>query len=373
MKQKQQKKILHFISGIKSGGVEQFLINYSPYLIEKGFIIYVAYQHQAHIKSLKKLESSGCICIRIPNKRKTPIKNFVESIRLIKTIKPDIIECHQDLANFFPLIAARIAGARVRIAHIHSSNTDVKMPKPILAFMKYLIKANATERAACSITAGQFIYGNLTFKVIPNAINMIEYRFDNSIRKQLRAELNLSDAFIIGHVGRFTKAKNHIRLFHIFKVIREKKSHAKLLLIGGGELEEELKRASNLMNLSEHIIFLGETNNVEKYYSAMDIMIIPSLYEGGPMAAIEGQANGLPIMLSNMVDPSVEILKTTKLQSLKTSSQQWCHEVERLTLLPHNRIDDNRTMQNTNFNIEQVKVTLYDYYQSLLLKESSEV
>ncbi|MBZ5981188.1 glycosyltransferase [Leuconostoc gasicomitatum] len=369
MKQNKNKVILHFISGIKSGGVEQFLINYSPYLIENGFVVYVAYQHEAHAKSLVKLENAGCICIRLANKRKHPIKNLIDSIKLIKKINPDIVECHQDLANFFPLIAARFSGSKVRIAHIHSSNTDVNMPKLILRFMKYLIKVNATQRVACSTNAGNFVYGNLSFNVIPNAINMIEYRFNHIDRQKYRAMLKLTDTFVIGHVGRLTRAKNHIRLFSIFQEIKKHHENAKLLLIGGGELEQELKHAAKVMNLSNYIIFLGETNNVEKYYSVMDIMILPSLYEGGPIAAIEGQANGLSMVLSNKVDPSVEILKSTKLLSLQATNHEWFYEIEKLRMVSRDRMNDNLQMQNTDFNIEHGKVNLFRFYRFLLSEE----
>lgn len=361
-----QKIILHFISGIKSGGVEQFLSNYSLYMIKNGFTVYIIYQHEAHPKSLARLEQAGCICIRVANKRKHPFKNIVDSIKIIKKIQPDIVECHQDLANFFPLIAARISGSKIRIVHIHSSNTDVKVPKLVLALMKMLIVKNATNRVACSATAGKFVYGNLSFKIVPNAINTNEFRFDKQIREQLRATLRLENKFVIGHVGRLTRAKNHVRLFQIFQKIREKNLNAELVLIGGGELEKNLIALAQEMQLSEHIAFLGEKNNVEDYYSLMDMMIMPSLYEGGPITAIEGQANGLPMILSTEVDPSVNILKTTKLYPLRSTDQQWALEVENLNKIFNNRYESNMVMENTHFNIEYGKKNLYQYYQSLL-------
>ncbi|WP_317628588.1 glycosyltransferase family 1 protein [Leuconostoc mesenteroides] len=358
--------MIHFISGIKSGGVEQYLSNYAPYLLKKGFKIYVVYQHEPHKTSLRKLENAGCICVRITNKRKHPIKYILQSIKIIKSINPDIVETHQDLANFFPLIAGRIAGSKIRISHIHSSNTDVQLNSKIITIMKKLILHNATHLIACSVGAGEFIYGNKSFKVIPNAIDVSDYIFNESMREKCRESLNLNDSFVVGHVGRLTRAKNHKRLFKIFRQFKKMRPNAKLLLVGGGELETSLKQLVKKMKIDEDVIFIGETNEVVKYYSAMDFMLIPSLYEGGPIAAVEAQANGLPMILSDQVDHNVIILRTSKLQSLKSSDQDWCQQITKLIFQLNNRIEDNLIMMDTNFNINYIKLELSNYYESII-------
>ncbi|MEJ1324505.1 hypothetical protein QY887_09545 [Latilactobacillus sakei] len=100
------KKVMHFISGIKSGGVEQMLVNYTTRLNKNSdYIQYIIYQHEPDKNSLKKLEEAGNICIQIPDKMHFPIRNIIWSIKLIRKYRPDIVHAHMSLLNFFPLLA----------------------------------------------------------------------------------------------------------------------------------------------------------------------------------------------------------------------------------------------------------------------------
>lgn len=359
--------IIHFISGIKSGGVEHYLINYSKYLSRMGIIIYVIYQHSPHKDCLLELEKSGCICLRIANKRKHPILNLKQGIQLIKHIKPDIVECHEDLANFFPLISAKLAGAKIRISHIHSNGSSVKLPKLAILIIKSLIRFFATNLVACSYNSGKYVYKNKRFKVIPNAIDISSFKFDSNIRKRIRNNLGIDNSIVIGHVGRLTEVKNHRKLFLILKELLSHGFNYKLIIIGSGELEDELKKYKKSLNLSSRIIFLGEKKNVSDYYSAMDIMVIPSFYEGGPIVSIEGQASGLPIILSQNVNKGVKVLNSTNFENVDSSVQKWCKVIIDTPLQStKERLACNSIMKGTKYNLGTSERDLLKYYFSIL-------
>lgn len=165
---------------------------------------------------------------------------------------------------------------------------------------------------ACSEAAGRFLYGtksyrNKEFFLLPNAIDIEAFYFDQHKRKILRREMKLDDNFVIGHIGRFNPQKNHRFLLNVFKELLIKCPNAKLMLVGTGYLMDEIRRKALEELPFDSVMFMGEINNVCELLNAMDVFVLPSLYEGLPVVALEAQANGLPCILSS------EITSETKL------------------------------------------------------------
>lgn len=360
------KILLNFISGIKGGGVEQYLQNNTPAIKRAGITSYVVYQHMPNAKSLDALEHSGCICIRIPEKKNHPLKNVIESVKIIKKLHPDIVECHEDLANVFPLIASRIAGSKIRIAHIHSNGSDFKAPRIMIKYMKKAICLLSTDYIACSINAGRYIFANRKFEVIPNGIEVERFKFSIAERNLLRKKYNLEGNILMGSIGRLTLVKNHLRMFEILKEAKLVNEHVKLVIIGNGELEIKLKEQISTMGLEDDVLFLGFLRNVHYFYSMIDILLIPSFYEGGPITSIEAQASGLPVLMSTTVNQDLKILPTTKTESLSLSAVEWCKIVLHLCQMKNNRSYANIVMKRTEYNLDNSIPKLISYYLDLL-------
>jgi glycosyltransferase EpsF len=151
------------------------------------------------------------------------------------------------------------------------------------------------------------MYGDKCFErggvtVLPNAIDTAKFVYDPAARARVRAELGIpQDAFVVGHVGRFTFAKNHPFLLDVFALLHEAEPNIWLLLVGEGELEEQIRTAVRERGLQPRVIFAGGRKDVQQVYSAMDVFCLPSRYEGMPLVAWEAQANGLPCVLSDEV------------------------------------------------------------------------
>ncbi len=158
---------------------------------------------------------------------------------------------------------------------------------------------------ACSKAAGEFLYKKRSFFVMNNAINIDNYRFCEKSREIIQEKYKLKNKIVFAHVGNFCKQKNHAFLIDIFQEITYRESNAILIMIGDGILRHEIERKVEKYNLSDKVIFLGKRNDVEKYYSVMDCMILPSLYEGLPMVGVEGQCNGIPFVFSDNVTREV--------------------------------------------------------------------
>ncbi|MDO0875220.1 glycosyltransferase family 1 protein [Carnobacterium divergens] len=208
-------------------------------------------------------------------------------------------------------LALRISkklGVKNRIAHSHATNySESKIGSIRNKIFSKNITKNANYFFACSTEAGELLFKNKKFILINNAIDLKRFSYDSIIRDEYRKKLGLINEFVIGHVGRYAEQKNHLYLLDIFAEYQVINNQSKLLLIGEGPLKENIEHKARELNIYKDIIFVGFNQEVEKYYQAMDLFILPSLYEGLPVAGIEAQASGLPCMFSNTISKEVDL------------------------------------------------------------------
>jgi glycosyltransferase EpsF len=194
----------------------------------------------------------------------------------------------------------------------------------------------ATDDFACGKKAAEWMYGKKRVAsgdvwIMPNAVDVSRFAYDDAARKSLREELHIpQDACVIGHVGRFTYQKNHWLLLDIFRYLKERKTDTGrkyyLLLVGDGELFEEIKTLAS--PLGESVIFTGARADVNRLYSAMDVFCLPSFYEGMPVVAWEAQANGLACVFSDKVSREAGISEDSSFVSLDAGMEQWTKAIE---------------------------------------------
>ena len=223
----------------------------------------------------------------------------------------DFLENHPEFTiihgHFFTISAVyfQIAKKKKRktVGHIHISKAanfrKIVLSKFISRYTDYCF--------ACSITAGKWVYGKRPFKVINNAINVDQFRFNAGIRECVRSDFSFDNNLIIGCVGRFDRQKNPFGILDIFRLVHEKRLDSKLLWIGDGIFREDLVSKAQEEGLEKDIIFTGVRKDVDRLLQAMDVFIMPSLYEGLPVAAIEAQAAGLPCFLSDRITEEVDV------------------------------------------------------------------
>lgn len=128
-----------------------------------------------------------------------------------------IVHSHIDAMSYLPLKAAKKAGIPVRIAHSHNTSIDKDFKYILKQYFRSRINSVTTDFCACGEEAGKFLFGDVRYTIIPNAINISKFLFDPEIRRKKREELNIKNEFVIGHVGRLSYQKNHKFLVQIFK------------------------------------------------------------------------------------------------------------------------------------------------------------
>lgn len=238
------------------------------------------------------------------------------------------------------------------ICHAHSSSSG-KGIKGILRKLEYKKYHNldVDHLFACSTMASKDRYGNRYKEatIINNSIDINKYKFNEEIRNEVRKELNIpTNAFLIGHVGRFAPVKNHSFIISLFNKYHKENPSSYLLLVGDGEQKENIKNLINDYNLNDYVILTGNTLDTYKYYNALDLFIMPSLFEGIPLVSIEAQANGLPLILSNNIDENVKLNDNVMFLPLDLSI--WLNNID--TLKRTNNLSDKLNDYDINKLIE---------------------
>ena len=229
--------------------------------------------------------------------------------------------------------------------------------------MRPLLLLTATDLFACSKAAGEWLYGVKhagKTKVINNAIVASRFIYSEKKSQEMKKALNLEDRYIVGNIGRFSYPKNHHYLIDIFYELTKINANVTLLLIGAGELVDEIKQKVNELQLNEYVRFLGTRKDIPELLSAMDIFLLPSKFEGLPLVLIESQAAGVKIFASNIITEEVEITDLVTRLSLDDSPKCWAERIA--GTLKYDRRDTHKDIIESGYDIHSNAKWLEEFY-----------
>ena len=269
-----------------------------------------------------------------------------------------IVHSHIDAMSYLPLLTAKKAGIPVRIAHSHNTSIDKDAKYVLKQYFRYCVPSVANYRLACGKKAGEFLFRGRSFEVIPNAIEASKFVYSADVRNKVRKELQLDGKFVIGHVGRFSYAKNHVFLIDVFAEIRKHEPNSVLLFVGKGDKEKEARKKVEALGMSEHVRFLGSRNDVQELYQAMDVFVLPSLFEGVPVVGVEAQYAGLPCFFSDKVPNEVAFTDQCIFVGLKQTTQEWAKKIIETKDIDRKIL----STTNTRFDITYTKDKLEEFY-----------
>lgn len=338
-------------------GIENMLMNYYR-SIDRSVVQFDFLTHRPNIGAYdEEIRSLGGRIYHAP--RLYP-HNYKEYFRYMNDFflnhkEYKIIHSHIDAMSYLPLLAAKMNNIPIRIAHSHSTSIEYDYKWLLKEIFKGLIPAVATSYAACSYDAGKFLFSHRkNIKIVYNAIDINRFGFDKKVRDDKRVELNLNDRFVIGHVGRFTKVKNHRFIINVFEEIVKMRENAFLLLVGDGELRNEISLLVHQRKLEDKVLILSNRDDVSELYQAMDVFVLPSKYEGLGMVAVEAQISGLKVLVSSNIPSEVAI--SDDLEFCKLNKKVW---VDRILDLEY---CDRTTRYSRQYDIEEASKQLMDYY-----------
>lgn len=362
-------RVLHEVTIMNTGGIETLLMNiYRNINREKVQFDFMLHRDYAGFYDEEIKNLGGRIYSGVPF---NPLKHkkYLDSLDEVFSKHKDeykIIHAHNSF-SMFTLRAAKNAGIPVRIAHSHNPKPTFDIKKSIFKrYNKYKLKDYTTHMFACSKTAGQWLFGKKAYeegkvKIINNGIEPEKFVFNSIIRKKLRKELNIEDKFVIGHVGRFNKQKNHKFIIKVFNEVVKNQENAVLLLIGEGELKDKVKEEATKLGIIDKILFLDVVPNVNEYLQAMDVFLFPSLYEGLGIVAIEAQGAGLECVVADTVPKEAFITNHIHSLSLQDSLQNWSKEILRFNR-GYERENNSEVVKKAGYDIKEIAKNLEQFY-----------
>ena len=327
------KKLLCIVGSLNQGGAETFLmkilrkIDRSKYMIDFCVMRNEIGEYEEEIKEL------GGKIYHITPKSQNPARCFFEIKSIVKLGRyENVMRVNEHSLSTVDLIAAKFGGAKKLIMRSSNADSGSKKSKFLHKLFNFLPRWIPNVKIAPSKKAAEYTFGKQNVKkgkvaFLQNGLAVDDFTFNELVRQNLRKELNLEDKFVVGHIGRFQKQKNHKFLIDVFKEILKKKENACLMLVGGnGELLEQTKEYVNQLGLENKVLFLGNRSDVPKLLSAFDVLVFPSLFEGMPNVVIEAQAAGLPCLISDTITPEADITGLVKYLSLEKPANEWAEE-----------------------------------------------
>lgn len=272
--------------------------------------------------------------------------------------------------HFFNLIAVLAAkSANIPNIIVHSHNSDSTIKKVLLGILKkplkLIIEKHATHLLACSKKAANHMFRKKTVKngnvnIIYNGIKTEDFSYSQTERDLIRNQLNLNNKLVVGNVARFMTQKNHVFLIKIFEELLKLHEDSVLLLVGKGNLEEKIKKLVIRKNIQDKVIFLGQRNDVNMLYQAMDVFVLPSFHEGFPVTGVEAQCSGLPIIFSDNITKEINLTKHVYYLSLKSSAKRWANLI--LSLKDLKRQNNSTDIDNLGYSSQNVANKLQSFY-----------
>lgn len=360
-------KILYIIPSLRlCDGVASYTMNYYRRLDKSKFQIDFIVCSDDRSDYYKEITNNNGKIYYISKISSTNIKNKLKEIdKFFYKNKYDIVHCNILTMGAIYLYFAKKYKIKIRILHSHATkfgeNKWKNFRNSMFAF--FAIKF-ANQYYACSKKAGDFLFKNKKYCVINNAIDIEKFQLNIDKRNIIRKKYEVKENdLLIGNIGRLCAQKNQEFIIKVINKIGTYKSNIKLMIIGNGEDEENLKNSKYFLN--NNIIIIGSQKNIEDYFSAFDIFVLPSLYEGLPVVGIEAQANGLPCLFSSNITNEIVINKNCK--RLNLNINEWIDGIMNITY--NDRINEQSELIKHGYEINTAAQLLANKYINLVEKE----
>lgn len=276
----------------------------------------------------------------------------------------DGIHVHSNFLNNIDVIKlAYKYDIPVRIIHSHNTNYAYKVSKLELLAEKRAKKGapkKATNLWACSIDAGKWMFGENEFTVINNAIDTKKYSYNEKKRNDIKEKLKLTDKLVIGTVGRIEEQKNPYFILEIMERVVQRNSNAILLWVGEGNLKTDIEIKAKEMGIYNNIMFLGSRKDVNNILQGMDIFILPSKFEGFPVALIEAQTTGLKCLVSDQIPVETNITGLVEFLVL-SDTNIWAEKILEYSNR-YDRVCKSQQVRSAGYDMKEVVKNIEEFY-----------
>lgn len=341
-------KMRVFVIGFSGGkgGVETYIDQLTAALPQHDFVY-----------SRPVMEIDGKVWHRPPNRHlylryRAFWKNFFRENRL------DVLYYNTcDVVSIDMLRFAKEAGIPVRIIHSHCAGNQQAIGRKLSLFHRLserhsrrVLDRYATHLFACSKAAGDWMFDGRPYTVIKNGIELSRYAFSMEKRESLRRSLHLDGELLVGVIGRLSPQKNPSFAIRVLRALAEMRPEMRAVFLGDGELRQQTEEEVREAGIWDRVRFLGNVDNVNEWLSAMDVLLMPSLFEGLPFVLVEAQAGGLPCVVSSAVSKEADLTGLVRFVDLSEAPAAWADRV--LEARTQSRPDTARQLIDAGYSME---------------------
>lgn len=359
-------KVLHVVGQMNRGGTETLLMNLLKATDRSLFQYDFVEQTQELCDYDNEITELGSKIYRCPTIHLKNLHTYRLWWRNFFKTHPEyqIIHGHSRGSAPIYLDEANKAG-RVTILHCHNNSFGLGIKGVIRKVWQKPLKTIADYNFACSYESGVSQFGkNGSFKVIKNGIFSERFAWNPEVRKKVRAEIGLGDAFVLGNVARFEEQKNHKFLIEIFNEVQKKQPNSVLLLVGRGTLENQIREQVHRLGLCDKVVFAGLRSDVNELLQAMDTFVLPSHFEGLGIVNIEAQASGLPCFVSDkVVPPEAKVTELLHYVPLEAGAKEWAAQIFDNSVSPEKRRNTTKEIIKAGFDIHATAEELASFYR----------
>lgn len=329
------KRVLQVLGTTNLGGAESRVMDIYRHLDREKlqFDFLITQGHNGHFD--EEIKSLGGNIYFLPAYRVFNQIEYTNAVKAFFEQHHDYIAVHGHMTStasiYLPI--AKKSGVPLTIAHARSAGTDSGLKGMLTKSMRKNLYKKCDRMMACSELAAIAVFGKERYEadqvtVWPNAISVKDFEYNEAVREEIRQQYQIgTEEVLIGHVGRFHEAKNHLFIVDIFKEIAALRPDVKLMLVGDGSLKSNVEEKVKECGLEKKVIFTGNQTPVAPYYQAFDMFLFPSIFEGMPGTVVEAQAAGLPCLISDAITSQVCATELVRQESLSRDAASWAEKL----------------------------------------------
>lgn len=363
-------RVLHCVTAMNRGGLETLIMNIYRNIDRDKFEFDFLVQRKGEFHYSDEIRKLGGNIYSVSSFNPFRIKSYKKEIDEFFKLHAkdyDIVHAHNNTFAMYVLRAAKKYGIKTRISHSHIAKNYISLKLPFVLYNKTQLKKYCNVRYACGKEAGHWLFGNEKFEVIHNAIDLSDFHYSLNARNEIRKKYNIDEnTIVLGNVGRFEKQKNQLFLLKIMEKLIKENVNVILFLIGEGSLKGNIEKEIRENKIEDKVILTGNISNVFDYYSAMDVFVLPSLFEGLPVTLIEAQANGVQCLVSTSVARESKITNLISFMDLNDKTVNWCKKIIELSKIKH--IDEMNSIISAGYEIKTATKELEKKYINLVKK-----
>lgn len=319
-------KVLNIITGgLGREGISMTQLEFMKVMKKDEVQVDIAAVHDDEDDVINDFSVAGCKVIKFPDRKRELFKYIIYLYKLIKSEKYDVVHVHGSSAIMcIELLTAKFAGVHVRIAHSRNTLSDYEK---IDRLLRPLFYGSYTHALACGKEAGEWLFGKREFTVIHNGKDLERFSYSPTKRELIRKKYNLCDEIAIGFVGNLNKQKNIPFLLEVISAYNRKNPNSRFFIMGDGPEKDALVAEINKQGIQDKVNLTGRIPNVHEMLQGMDLMLLPSLFEGLPNVVLEWQAEGLPCLVSNTITDECAPSELVTFLPLEVGAEEWANKI----------------------------------------------